>query len=145
MRFLDLAPEAAVVGQEDVARELLGDGRGRADAVAVRTHRRRDRAADPDRVDADMAAEAAVLGRDHRGAHLRRDLVIGQPSAEARSDRDQNLPVGGADPDHLAEVRALGEIGIARQIGARDGDRDDQREKREQGGIGDPFEDAHRP
>ena len=30
-RFLDLAPEAAVVGQEDVARELLGDGRGRAD------------------------------------------------------------------------------------------------------------------
>ena len=31
-RFLDLAAEAAVVGQEDVARELLGDGRGRADA-----------------------------------------------------------------------------------------------------------------
>ena len=26
-RFLDLAPEGAVVGQEDVARQLLGDGR----------------------------------------------------------------------------------------------------------------------
>ena len=36
-RLLDLAAEAAVVGQEDVARELLGDRRGRADAVAVLT------------------------------------------------------------------------------------------------------------
>ena len=42
-RFLDLAPEAAVVGQEDVARELLGDGRGRADPAALGDRRRRSR------------------------------------------------------------------------------------------------------
>ena len=94
--------------------------------------RRGDRAADPDRIDADVAAEAAVLGRDHRRAHFRRDLVVGQPLAEARPDRDQDLAVGGADPDHLPEVAALGEIAVARQIGDRDRDRDDQRQHRQQ-------------
>ncbi len=139
MRFLDLAAEAAVVGQEDVARELLGDGRGRADAVVL-DERRADRAADADRIDADMAAEPAVLGRDHRRAHFRRDLVVGQPLAEARPHRDQHLAVGGADPDHLAEVGALGELAVARQIGGRDGDGDDQREQSEQRRISNALE-----
>src|SRR3954462_5364719 len=69
-----LAPEIAVVGEEDVAGELLGDRRcalapaalGRADA---------ERADDADRVDAGMMAEAPVLDRDHRVLHDRRDLV----------------------------------------------------------------------
>ena len=126
--FLDLAAEAAVVGQEDVARELLGDGRVALTPVAA-ADADRDRAADADRIDADMAAEAPVLDRDHRVAHHRRDLVVGQPFAEARPERHAGPAVGGADPDHLAEVVALGELGIARQIGDRDRDRDDQREK----------------
>ena len=35
-RLLDLAREGAVVGEEDVAGELLGDGRRRADPVALK-------------------------------------------------------------------------------------------------------------
>ena len=140
-RFLDLADEAAVVGQEDVARELLGDRRGRADLVAL-DDRRAERAGDADRIDADVAAEAPVLGRDHRRAHLRRDLVVGQPAAEARAHRHQHLAVGGADADHLAEVGALGELGVARKVGGGDGDRDDEREKAEQRRINKTLQDA---
>src|SRR4029079_12409911 len=58
--FLDLAHEIAVVGQEDVAGELLRDRRRRADAMAGR-HGRGESAADADRIDADMTSEAAVL------------------------------------------------------------------------------------
>ena len=77
-----------------------------------------ERAGDADRVDADMAAEALVLDRDHRRAHRRRDLVIGQPAAEARPQRDQQGPVGGADPDHLAKVGALAQLLDSREAGS---------------------------
>src|SRR6516165_12137079 len=70
--FLDLPPKAAVVGQEDVAGELLGNRRGRADPVTLE-HRGCDRAANTDGVDPDVTAEAPILGRDHRGAHFRGD------------------------------------------------------------------------
>src|ERR1700760_1928043 len=55
-----LAREGPAVGQEDVARELLGDGRS---ALHVRMAGRVDveRAGDADRVDADVVIEAAVL------------------------------------------------------------------------------------
>ena len=56
-RLLELAAKGAVVGQEDVARELLGNRRSGADPVVL-DHGRSDRAADTDRVDSDMAAEA---------------------------------------------------------------------------------------
>src|SRR6478672_11860364 len=107
--FLDLAHEVAVVGQEDVARELLRDGRGSAYPVTSREGGS-DRSADVDRVDANMATEAAVLGRDHRRPHLRRDMVVAQPLTEARAHRHQNLAVGSADSDHLAEVGPLGQV-----------------------------------
>ena len=45
---------------------------------------------------------------------VRRDLVVGQPVAEARPERDEHGAVGGADADHLAEVGALGQCSIAR-------------------------------
>ena len=114
--FLDLPHEAPVVRKEDVARELLGQRRCRADPVVL-DHRGADRARKADRVDADMAAEASVFGRDDRRAHLGRDLIIGEPAAEARPERQQHLTVGGADADHLAEVDALGQLAVARQIG----------------------------
>ena len=104
--------------------------------------RRADRAGDADRVDAEVAAEAAVLGRDHRRPHFRRDLVVGQPFAEARPKRHENLAVGGADADHLPEVGPFGEVRVARQIGAGDRDRDHQRENAEEGRIGQALEDA---
>ena len=56
-RFPDLAAEGAAVGQEDVAGELLGDGRSAlAPAAGLEPHL--ERARDADRVDAEMAAEA---------------------------------------------------------------------------------------
>ena len=39
--------------------------------------RRADRPDKADRIDADMAAETPVFGGDERGAHFRRDLVVG--------------------------------------------------------------------
>ena len=89
--FLDLAAEAAVVGQEDVARELLGDGRGRPDAGGRWST-------------AETIARPMPIGStpmwlrkrrsstdDHRRAHFRRDLVVRQPAPEARPERDQHL------------------------------------------------------
>ncbi len=80
--FLELAREAAVVRQEDVARELLGDRRRRADSVVL-GNRRGECTPDSDRVDTDMAAEPPVLGRDDRGTHLGRDLIVTEPLPEA--------------------------------------------------------------
>ena len=140
-RFLELARDAAVVGEEDVARELLRDGRGGADAVPFE-HRRADCPRKADRVHADMAAEAPVFGRDHRGSHLGGNVIVGEPGAEARAHLHQHLAVGGADADHLTEVAALGEVAVARQISRRDRDRDDQAEERKQRRISDAFHDA---
>ncbi len=62
-RLLDLALERALVRQEEVLGELLGD-RGAAlhDAAAAGVHG--DRAEGADRVDAPVLVEAAVLGRE---------------------------------------------------------------------------------
>ncbi len=107
-------------------------------------HRRDDCPPDPDRVDAEVAAEAPVLGRNHRRAHFGWDSVVRQPLAEARPHRHQHLAVGGVDTDHLAEVRPLGEVRIARQISRGDGDRDDHREQAKQGGVGEGLDQSHR-
>ena len=103
--------------------------------VEVFDDRRADRAREPDRIDAEMASEAAVLGGDDRRAHLRRNLLVGEPPAEARPERKQHLPVGGAHADHLTEVGPLGQLAVARQVGRRDADRDDQREDAQDGRI----------
>ena len=87
---------------------------------------------DPDRVDADVTAEALVFDRDHRRAHFRRDLVVLEPAPEARPDRDQYLAVRGPNPDRLAEIGAFLEVGIARQlaVGDADGDREQHQARR---------------
>ena len=123
-----LAGEAAIVVEEDVAGELLGDGRAALrPAAALDAH---DQGADDaDRIDADMRAEAAVLDRDHRVAHDRRDPVVGQPFAEHRAHRLDDVAIGGADPDHLAQIVAADELAIARQLADRDRDRDAKRDQ----------------
>ncbi len=124
--FLDLAAEGAAVGQEDVAGELLGDGRA-ALCPASGVDPDLGGANDADRVDAEMRAEALVLDRDHGGPHLRGDLLVRKPLPEAGPNVDQDGTVGGPDPDHLAKVGALRELGIAREVGIGDGYGDDQR------------------
>src|SRR5204862_7007155 len=77
-RLAKLAREAAVVVEEDVSGELLGDGRSALPPASLleSDHERSD---DADRIDSDMASEAPVLDRDHRVAHHRGDSVEGKP------------------------------------------------------------------
>ena len=104
---------------------------------------RSDRAADPDRIDADVASEAPVLGRDHRRPHFGRNLIVGEPLPEARPHRHQHLAVRGAHPDHLPEVVALGQFVVAGEVGGRDRDGDDERQNAEKRGITDALDDRH--
>ncbi len=70
----DLAREAALGRQEQVLGELLGDRAAALDDMAGGEIG--DRGADePDRIDAEMAIEAAVLGRDHRLGQVGRHLL----------------------------------------------------------------------
>ena len=70
--FLDLAVERALIGEEQVLGELLGDRRAALhDAGGARIDG--ERAQRADHVDAEMAEEAPVLGREHR-----LDEMIGQ-------------------------------------------------------------------
>jgi hypothetical protein len=89
-----------------------------------------------------LVPEAPVLGRDQRGAHLLRDLVVGEPLAEARAHRDEHLAVRRPNPNHLAEVVALGQLRVTGKVSGRDRDRDDEREHREQRNIGNALEDT---
>src|SRR6188768_313269 len=93
--FLDLASERAAACEENVARKLLRDRRAAlrpAAALNAGLHRARH----SDGIDADMGAEALVFDRDHRGAHLRRDLVVRQPLAEAGPNVHEYGSVGGS-------------------------------------------------
>ena len=70
--FLDLAVEGALVGQQEVLRHLLGDGRGALHVLGAlqQHHGRADHALG---VDAVMGVEILVLGRDEGLFHLGRD------------------------------------------------------------------------
>ena len=88
--FLDLARDRALVGQEQVLGELLGDRRAALhDAAGVRVDG--ERAQRADHVDAEMVEEAAVLGRQHRldemiGQFVERDGVVVLDAAPADLD-----------------------------------------------------------
>ena len=65
-RLLDLARGGALLGQEQVLGELLGQRRAALRDAAPRVRLLHDRAGDADRVDAEMLVEAPVLDR-HEG------------------------------------------------------------------------------
>ena len=100
----DLAAPAIAVVEEDVARNLLGDGRRPLPAPAAAAPFQRDpgRACHADRIDAGVHVETAILGRHHRIDHDRGDLVIAQPATEARPQGDDDRSVRRMDADHLA-------------------------------------------
>ena len=131
-RLADLAGEGEVVGEEDVAGELLGDGRAALRPMArrwIRTSTARD---DADRIDADMASGSGVSSTEIIASRMIGGIsVVGQPFAEHRAQRDEDdLAVGGVDPDHLAEIVAADQLLIARQLADRDRDRDAERDQR---------------
>src|SRR3546814_17015909 len=73
--FLDLAGVAQFVGQQQVLRHLLGDGRS-ADRAAAAGEVGDDGAQDARIVDAAMLEEGAVLGGEERLDHLARIFLI---------------------------------------------------------------------
>ena len=97
-RLADLAREAALRGQEQDLGELLGDRAAALDDMAGAQIGDRG-AHQPDRVDAEMAVEAAVLGRDHRLRQVGRHLLQGQRLAEQIAEGGDQAAVGGEDRD----------------------------------------------
>ena len=147
-RLAHFSAEIIFVRQEDRPRDLLGDRRRTLQATpgAAIGDARADRAGEAERIDAPMALEAAILDCDDRVLHHLRDLVVFDPLAIARSQRDEDGAVGGMDADHLAVRRGF-ELVVAGQRGASRIDRDQQRhdgdqpdgDAGDQGPQGDPL------
>jgi hypothetical protein len=133
-RLAQLAPEIIFVRQEDGARDLLRDGRRalQPTSFAAVLPGELERAREADRIDAEVAAKAAILDRDHRVAHHAGDVAIGDPLAVAGAQRHDHRAVGGVNADHLPVGRRL-ELVVARQRSARGVDRDHQRDQRQHG------------
>ena len=89
-----------------------------------------------------MRAIAPILHRDHRVAHDRRNLLIVEPFAEAWPHRMDDTSVGGADPNHLAEIVAPDQLLVARQLADRDRYGDAERDQPDDQQIGADLEDG---
>ena len=129
--FAHLADEAAVVGQEDVARELLGEGRAALRPAAA--------------LDATNSERTMPIGSTPRCERKRRSSTatiasrmiggissIGSHSPKLGPIGMDDRAVGGAHPHHLAEIVAADQLGIARQLVDRDRDRDAERDRSDQ-------------
>ncbi len=112
--FLYLASERAAVRQEDIARQLLRDGRPTLPPLAG-LKPDLDRSRHADRVDPDVPAKSFVLDRDHSRAHRRRDIFVRQPLPETGAHRYQYRAVRGAHSDHLTKVVTLRQFVIIGQ------------------------------
>ncbi len=110
--LVDLARQGALVREEQVFRQLLGQGRA-ALHHAGRAGVDGQRAAEADGIDAPMVVEAAVLGREHR-----LDDIIG-----ILIERHRVVVENAAPPDLLAEavLERDGEIGLFQPV-ARGGE-----------------------
>ncbi len=80
-RFADLAGDVPLRRQEHDLGELLGDRAAALDDLPGAQIDQRG-ARQPKGIDAEMAVEAAVLGRDHRFRQKRRHFLQGQRPAE---------------------------------------------------------------
>ncbi len=123
VRFLDLARDRTLVGQEHILGELLGDrGAPLHDASGVRIDG--ERAQRPDHVDAEVAEEAPILGGENR-----LDEMVGQ-----FVERDRVVMLDAAPPDFGAiaieerhrQIRALQPVLVAgvpeRRLRQREGE-----------------------
>ncbi len=111
--FAQFAVKRAIGIEEDVARQLLRDGAGRAGGFAV-AQGYIHRAPQTDGIDPEMRPEPAILHRDHRVFHDGRDLPAVEPFAVARAKLDDLAAVAGANHDRLAALRRF-QFGIAGQ------------------------------
>jgi hypothetical protein len=142
-RLADLAIERAAAVEEDVAGQLLGDGRATLTPVpALRAHHQR--AQDADRIDAPVLAEAAVFHRNQRILHRVRDAVIGNPLAVAGPERDDFRTVIRAHDDHLPGLAGL-QLVVAGQRARGHEDRPGDPERAQQREAHAPHHDAAKP
>ena len=115
--FLDLAVDAALVGQQDVLGHLLGDGRAALETPArggvedVLEHG----AAQTAHVDAAVVEEVPVLGREEGLDHRQRDLLIGHIDAPLVRELADQRPVAGVDARRrgrpvVGQFRGVGQV-----------------------------------
>ena len=124
--FLDLAVDAALIGQQDVLGHLLGDGRAALQPPPgggvedVLEHGPAKAA----HIDATVVEEIAILGRQKSLDHRQRDLLVGHIDAALVRELADQRPVTGIDPRRRRRpiVSQLGCVGqVMKQPGRIDG------------------------
>jgi hypothetical protein len=142
-RFLELATDRGVAGQQDVLGDLLGDGRaafqalaanGVADILQHGPRQARD-------VDAAVLEEVAILGRQEGLGQLRRDLVVGDEDPAlfgilADQGAVPRIDARGRRRTVVLQLTGVGHIveqpgGVDRDRESRDGDRRKHRHARD--------------
>ncbi len=118
--FLQLAPDRALLGQEQVLGELLGEGRAALRDAAMQ-HVGGHGAHEPDRIDAEMAVEAAVLDGDEGTRQIGRQVLESDGGAVHFAAGGKRLAVEADDLDAGRAFRDFDRLD-RRQIGG------DQRE-----------------
>ncbi len=117
--FLDLALERAVVGQQEVFRHLLGDGRGAlgapVGALEFGFRKLEYRAPDALKVEAAMLIEALVLGRQERPQHLLGDRIDRHENPPLARELGDQRPVVGVNARHHRRL-VLGQAVVIRQV-----------------------------
>src|SRR4029077_3904879 len=103
-QLLQLARNRALLGQEQILGELLGNGRA-ALRRATPEHVVDDGAHDPPRIDAVMRMEAPVLDRDERLGHVVRQFAQRYRGAAHVAARRERRPV---EPEDKDRRRSLG-------------------------------------
>ncbi len=115
--FLDLAGDRQLVGQQEVLRHLLGDGRSalRPAAAAIILHVDHRGAADAGDVDAGVLVEVLVLGGDERVGDEFRHRLDRQIEASFVGVFRQQRAVGGVHPRHHRRFIIL-QLRVVRQV-----------------------------
>ena len=139
-QLLHLAPERALLGQEQVLGELLGEG-GAALRHAAAKHVGDHGAGEPDRVDAEMAVEPAILDRDERLRQVGGKLLDRHIRAAHLAAQDERPAVGPDDLDRRRPFRHFERLD-RRQRRDHEGDRPDRGDHRPQAEHQRPVEQA---
>ena len=124
-RLLNFARQRALLRQEQVLRELLGERRAALHAAHARDVAD-DRARNPDRIDAEMRIEAAILDRDESLRQIGRQFAQVHGGASGVAPVGQQRSVGGENRDigrTLRDRELIDRRQLARVIGdeAREG------------------------
>ncbi len=141
-RLLDLARQRALLGQEQVLGELLGQRRAAFHAAApgdVAKHR----AGDADRVDAEMRIEAPVLDGDERLGQVGRQLAQAHRRAAGVAAIGDQRAVGGENGDigrPLRHRELVDRRQLAGVIGEQAGDGDAAPQAEDEAPVDEPAE-----